>query len=274
MSGSAPSRSRVEHVVVGQPGQRLAPPGRVAQPADQRGERQDRRPGLQRRPLDAPDRVLAEDPAEQPADDPDGQRDGQDHARQVAGRPIDEQVRLGRAGGAGRCRAGGSPRTPAPAGRASRQVVTTPSIQSARPRLATERPRQLAGDQPEQQRERARSPRAIFSTNASPSSMPTATRHRRAFGSYRPFQNARAVAAQSKQARHVGPRNVRRRRRRRGINRERPAMTTPDPGAVAPREEAESRSRSSGRTRRPTPAAAPGCPSSSGRTGHTSARFN
>ena len=35
----------------------------------------------------------------------------------------------------------------------------------------------------------------IFSMNARPSRMPTATRHRRASCSYRPFQNARAVAA-------------------------------------------------------------------------------
>ncbi len=38
----------------------------------------------------------------------------------------------------------------------------------------------------------------IFSTNASPTSTPTSIRQRRAFGSWSPFQNAMAVAAQSK----------------------------------------------------------------------------
>ena len=47
----------VERVVVGEAWKCLTPPGRVAQPADHRCKRQDRRPGLERRPLDSPDLV-------------------------------------------------------------------------------------------------------------------------------------------------------------------------------------------------------------------------
>ena len=56
--------------------------------------------------------------------------------------------------------------------------------------------------------------------------MPTATRHRRASGSYSPFQNARAVAAQSKRPgvsvsiRCAWPYS-------RGMSKSEPAITTP-----------------------------------------------
>ena len=51
----------------------LAPPGGVAQPGDDRGERQDRRTRLQRGPLGPPDRVMGQEAAQQPADRPDAQ---------------------------------------------------------------------------------------------------------------------------------------------------------------------------------------------------------
>ena len=94
MSGSVPSAVRVEHVVVGQPGERLAPPGRVAQPADERGERQDRRP-RSRAPAARRPRPCSRGRAGPAAatDEPDRQRDRQDRAGPVARRPVDEQVR-------------------------------------------------------------------------------------------------------------------------------------------------------------------------------------
>ena len=42
----------------------------IPEPVDDRGERQDRRPDFQRRPLHAPDRVVGEDSPVEPTDDP------------------------------------------------------------------------------------------------------------------------------------------------------------------------------------------------------------
>ena len=84
-----------ERVVMSQPGQCFAPPGRVAQPADDRREGEDGRPGLERRPLHSPELAPGKEPAQQPPEEPDCQRNGQNDARQVARGPMDEKVRLG-----------------------------------------------------------------------------------------------------------------------------------------------------------------------------------
>ena len=187
---------RAEHVIVGQPGERLAPPGRVAQPADDRGERQDRRPGLQRRPLDPPDLAPREEPAEQ--------RDGRARpasgiaritpGQSLAGRwmnrfvifgrrklPLEELDLLERQRQRGQHRAG-------------RDQAVDP-VRSRRPRARPARagPRR-ARQQREQDHHRAPSSRRT----PGPAGCRRATRQRRASGSYSPFQNARAVAAQSR----------------------------------------------------------------------------
>ena len=116
--GKRARRSRAERVIVGQPRQRFAPPGRVAQPADDRRECQDRRPGLQRRPLDAPDLAPGKDR-------PSRRRTNQTASGNARIAPASRSRaggRTGRSVAAGETAAArsGSAGTPAPAGAASR----------------------------------------------------------------------------------------------------------------------------------------------------------
>ena len=133
--GQGPAAVGVEHVVVGQPRQGLAPPGGVAQPADDRGERQDRRPGLQRGPLDAPDRMPREGPASSRRTIQTTSGTSQDRAR--AARSAGASTNRSRTGRGVRDStsrpAGGSRGTPGPAAASIAADVTRPSIQSARP---------------------------------------------------------------------------------------------------------------------------------------------
>ena len=191
MSGQAPPRG-VQSVVMGQPRQGLTPPGRVAKPGDCGREGQDRRPGLQGRPYPGPRPVGGTNRPQAPHNpDPRGRSRT---AREVAGRAMDEEIRMPRWGQ--------QPVQPEdlairqPQGSELAAVVNMPSIQSARPggrrRSGRCRRRARAGAAA------GRSTAAIFSTKARPISTPTRTRQRRASGSCSPFQNATAVAAQSR----------------------------------------------------------------------------
>ncbi len=82
-----------ERVIVRQPRKCVTPPGRVAQPADDGSERQDRGPRLERRPLDAPDRCLRETSSRaRRRINQTSQGNGQDRARPVARGTMVEKI--------------------------------------------------------------------------------------------------------------------------------------------------------------------------------------
>ena len=196
MSGRAPSRSVLSIVVVRQPRQGLAPPGRVAR-ASRRAGRTPGSPSRSPAPGARPPRPGA---CGRPAPGAGGRSR---RARGIASR-IARQAALGGSGENRSVYVGG--------GKMPRQAMDLQggeaqgdehrgrrdeAVDPVGPAPAAgERPGQVADDEPGQERDRGPSPPPSSRRTPGPASTPTATRQRRAWGSCSPFQKARAVAAQ------------------------------------------------------------------------------
>ena len=218
-----------------QPRQGLAPPGRVPEPSDERGERQDRRPGLERRPLGAPDRVGAEGPPQEPASDPDEEGDRQEDPRQALRETRREQVDLRRAGQDSPQAMdfqGGDAQGDEHRGRRDEAVDPVGPAPSA-----GERPRQVTDDEPGQERAEDHHGRHLLEERQA---QEHADRHApgAGVGLVQPLPERQGRGRPEEEPGHVGRRDVAVAVDA-GHEQERARHHPADPGAVPPRQEPE-----------------------------------
>lgn len=183
----------VQAIVMGQPGQGLAPPGGIPKPGQQWGREPGSPARFRVRAARCPTAYRRKEPGKQAAGHPNDHRYGED-------RPWDrglgmgpQQVRdLGSGSKSARRRISANATTD---GAAIRIVLTSPSIQEARSR----REKRAGSRWPitsQVNNGKRTINAAIFSRKARPTRIPTTARQSRPSGRSSPFQKANAAAAQ------------------------------------------------------------------------------